>query len=187
MNKCKHPITWIKSSNKEPIIGDITTDTELSVKRSKQPVKYIYQACLKCNKPRWVQLFHRKNKPICKICHLDKLAEIGKNNSKEKNNFWNGGKSLSNGYILIRIYKDDPFYCMKSTGEYVPEHRLVLARHLGRPLKKEEQVHHLNGNKQDNRLENLVILKPHEHTWVTRLLQRIKELELQVEELKNGK
>lgn len=56
-----------------------------------------------------------------------------------------------NGYI--GVYR--PGHPMAQTNGYVPEHRLVMAEHLGRNLLPSETVHHLNGDRADNRIENL--------------------------------
>lgn len=43
------------------------------------------------------------------------------------------------------------------------EHRFVMEEFLGRKLSKNEHIHHLNGNKKDNKLENLILLTNSEH------------------------
>jgi len=73
---------------------------------------------------------------------------------------WNGGVTVnSSGYMMERVYLDDPFFSMAQVkvegASYAPQHRLVMARHLGRPLEEHETVHHIDGNKLNNSLENL--------------------------------
>lgn len=69
---------------------------------------------------------------------------------------WKGGRvRTGGGYIGVYVDRDDPLRVMATRDGYVPEHRLVMARALGRPLEKHETVHHLNGIRDDNRLENL--------------------------------
>ena len=50
-----------------------------------------------------------------------------------------------NGYFTTRLWD----------GSWLMEHRVVMAESLGRPLHEHEEVHHLNGDRADNRLENL--------------------------------
>ena len=64
----------------------------------------------------------------------------------------------------------------------VYDHRLVMARHLGRPLLGSEEVHHKNGDKLDSRLENLLLTTRSEHSSahhreIATLRARVRELE----------
>ena len=71
--------------------------------------------------------------------------------SLEKNPAWKGGIVKSQaGYIRIKLASDDPFYAMCDSEGYVYEHRLVVARSLGRCLTKNEVVHHRNQYNDDN-------------------------------------
>ena len=48
-------------------------------------------------------------------------------------------------------------------GNHRLEHRVVVEKHIGRKLKRNEHIHHINGDKKDNRIENLCIMSPQEH------------------------
>lgn len=52
------------------------------------------------------------------------------------------------------------------------QHRLIIQEHIGRPLGEDEDVHHVNGDKEDNRLENLMILSKREHTKLHARMKR---------------
>ncbi len=69
---------------------------------------------------------------------------------------WRGGRVTKNGYIYVKVYPGHPFFdSMANSLGYVAEHRLVMAEHLGHPLDENDLVHHRNGDKTDNRIENL--------------------------------
>lgn len=135
--------------------------------------------CPKCGRKRWIR--ERYNLKLCKSCFQ----------LLDSNHNWKGGRRMELGYIWIRISRDDPFYCMTRNG-YVVEHRLIMARTLGRPLVSQELVHHIDGNKTNNNLENLLLTTRSSHAIKTykifyneyhEAIKRIAELESKVDEL----
>lgn len=64
---------------------------------------------------------------------------------------WKGGRKKNGaGYILV--YKPEHPYASRG---YIMEHRLIIEDKIGRMVKPSEYVHHINGIKDDNRIENL--------------------------------
>lgn len=74
-------------------------------------------------------------------------------------NYKNG---ISDKGEYIKIWS--PNHPYKDVNNYVYEHRLIMEQYLGRYLDPKEEIHHINGNKKDNRIENLQLLSKSEHT-----------------------
>lgn len=77
-----------------------------------------------------------------------------------RNGRWNGGKRKDkDGYVLIHA----PYHPFCEAQGYVREHRLVMERQIKRFLFDYEVVHHINGIKADNTIENLQLMTKKQH------------------------
>lgn len=86
-------------------------------------------------------------------CVLETRLQTG-----DKHYGWKGGRYMGvGGYMRRYIGRDHWLSAYADKSGTILEHRLVMADSLGRPLEAHEIVHHINGDKADNRLENLQI------------------------------
>lgn len=104
-------------------------------------------------------------------------SKTGKKNPKTtgyNNGMWkeNGRATKNlNGYVYVKSHN----HPNRNKQDYIKEHRLVMEKHLGRYLTREEVVHHINGIKNDNRIENLTVFKSSgEHSAHHHKLKRLE-------------
>lgn len=121
--------------------------------------------CTRCQefKPRdffWKQKFGEFGlRAECKSClrFRKELKKMGldsciENKIKKKFKSRSKGSKRRSGYVFVCM-KGHPN--AKNKQGIIAQHRLLMSQHLGRPLLSGETVHHKNGIKDDNRLENL--------------------------------
>ena len=115
---------------------------------------------------------------------LSKGRGKGRHSRGSGHHAWRGGRYRRDGYVWVR----DPGHPNSMRNGYVAEHRLVASKALGRPLRRGEHVHHINGVKDDNRPENLVVVDARKHRQlhadhyreVWELRRRVEVLERQI-------
>lgn len=120
----------------------------------------IIKSCEKCGKKVEIKAYRDKTFRFCSLsCHAKTVftSETQKKIKRRKgaaNNNWKGGyRKHSNGYRWKLV-----------KGKYILEHRYIMEQFLGRKLTFNENVHHINGNKLDNKIENLEVLSRAQHT-----------------------
>jgi len=134
-----------------PKVGDIINGRFIN----RNPMcLYRWAACQDCNYQRWIGKGDN---------YLGRCKSCVGHMSGTKANGWKGGRVEHHGYIDIKLSHEDFFFPMANSNNYVSEHRLVMARHLGRCLQAWEIVHHKNGNKSDNHIGNLYLTMKQYH------------------------
>jgi len=167
----------------DPDEGDLVHAWEIG--KGNGPAPYRWTRCPQCSKFRWVIKYEDPN-IICRKCAGIRQRRDGSPN-------WAGGNYVNdNGYRMMRIYNDHPFFNSMgringigsdNTVRLIAEHRLVMAEHLGRPLRSWEAVHHINDIKVDNRLENLELTTPPNHVAHSLLVQENNRLHKRIDSL----
>ncbi len=165
---------------------------ETKIVRVKETRTYIWVQCPNCKQERWMQERNYKrggSSGMCLQCfNKSRRAEMTRVKARASRK----PKSVSikqtrdrEGYILVRLSHDDFFYSMATKNGDVREHRLVMAKHLNRCLLPWEVVHHKNGIKNDNRLENLELLPTNKYHLVdSKVKSYIRKLEDEIAKLK---
>lgn len=182
-------------------------DCSNAAKRRVRKVERVKMACQQCGTdfevyPGWLKGGRRKYcsaacrtkaRPPDHTGHRhtpESRAKMGQRPAtRERSSQWKGGRYVSQGYRHVMIALLPPeqieLALAMTTGTYIPEHRVVAAATVGRPLTRADIVHHVNGEKLDNRPENLIVTSNRDHSLEHReITRRFAALMAEVESLR---
>lgn len=128
-----HYLRWLRT-------GDVRADRPLT--RRTQPETCTVDGCdRRCHSRGLCRAHHKRLMATGSVCADEPIRAV------------TGDGSISHGYRKVPVHPDERHLTGGETQAL--EHRLVMARHLGRQLAADEVVHHRNGRRTDNRIENL--------------------------------
>lgn len=114
------------------------------------------RVCVICGKERLVQKDSSHKTELCRSCFCEQRT-LRKFSERKQ---W----KRSDGYYEVCIPNTHKYSIMASKSrQTVLVHRLIMAEFLNRPLLSNEMVHHINGIKTDNRIENLALVTNNTH------------------------
>ena len=147
---------------------------------------FVQLICPICGKERWIRKGLAKYHATLNCCSCANRIKT-KFLPGSDHIMWKNGRDITGRYIRLRISGLNEYdkslaipMAINTKEPRISEHRLVMARKLGRPLKRHEIVRHLNGNKHDNRPKNLELGSAydntHDHMDLLNENKRLKEL-----------
>lgn len=158
-------LNTLSRKNKFLTISEIPVEVQCAYDISSQKLEYhptfscrqtmIDRICLNCGKQDHIRATEvrqaAKDGDLTGLCKTCSYAISHPQPKGDKSYNWRGGRVEQEGYIMIQC----PGHPRANIRGYVFEHRLVMEEYLDRYLLPIETVHHKNGMRADNRLENL--------------------------------
>lgn len=94
-------------------------------------------------------------------------------NTGKGSRHWKGGKIIYHGFMYVY----NPLAGRNGRHGYIGKHRLIASKALGRVLNKGEMVHHIDGDKLNNRKSNLLVCTVGYHTWLEKRMAHLYQRE----------